>query len=292
MRLPFTRRSYPALDLRGAVVLVTGAARGIGRATAARFLARGARVCLADVDLDAARGAASALGENAHAEQLDVASREAFEQVVARLERDVGPLDVLVNNAGVMPLGAFVDESDATSRTTLAVNLWGPLVGMRVVLPRMTARGRGHVVNVASMAGKFPVPGAAAYVASKFGVVGLTAVVRDEVADRGVSVSAVLPSAVRTAIVSGVPLGRGLPLVEPDDVARAIVTSCATRAAEVPVPGWMAGYDALVALAPRALVDAVRRALGADRVLTSLDHPARAEYHARVAAQAVGRGER
>ncbi len=82
---------------------------------------------------------------------------------------DCDRIDVLINNAGVMPLGGFLEESDATSRMTMNVNVWGPLHGMRMVLPGMVERGSGHIVNVASMAGKLPVPGMAVYNASKFG---------------------------------------------------------------------------------------------------------------------------
>ncbi|SEP52780.1 SDR family NAD(P)-dependent oxidoreductase [Amycolatopsis saalfeldensis] len=120
-----------------------------------------------------------------------------------------------VRRPGVMPLGDFLEEPDELGRTTFDVNVWGLVLGLRLVLPGMIARGRGHVVNVASMAGKIPLPGMAVYNASKFAAVGLTATVRREYASSGVSVSAVLPSAVRTGLASGVPLGRGLPTADP-----------------------------------------------------------------------------
>jgi short-subunit dehydrogenase len=203
-----------------------------------------------------------------------------------------GSIDVLVNNAGVMPLGGFLDEADALSATTLDVNVWGLINGMRVVLPSMIERGRGHVVNVGSMAGKMPVPGMAVYNASKFAALGLSLAVREEFAHTGVSVSAVLPSAVRTGLVAGVPLGRGMPIVDPEQVARAIVASVRTRRAEITVPGYLRLFDVVNAVVPEPLFRLGRRLLDDARALTALDHDARHEYEQRVADQAAVRAIR
>jgi short-subunit dehydrogenase len=132
------------------------------------------------------------------------------------------------------------------------------------------------------MMGKLHVPGAAVYGATKHAVVGLSATVREELAGTGVTVTTVLPSAVRTDLVAGIPLGRGLPTVEPEQVARAVVDSCKGRAAEVHVPGWLAAYETTVALAPGPLVGAVRRLLGSGRVLSDLDADERAAYEQRI----------
>jgi len=285
MQLPFLPSRLPSIDLDDAVVAITGAARGIGLATAQAFAARGARVCLGDLDGDLAAEAAESIGANAFPFTVDVTSKESYAAFVDAVEATVGPIEILVNNAGVMPLGRFLDEPDAISRTTLDVNVLGVVHGMRLVLPGMIGRGYGHVVNVASMLGKIPAPGAAVYVASKYAVVGLTASVRDELAGTGVTVSAVLPTAVRTGLVAGVPLGHGMPAVDPEDIARAIVGSVDSRAAEIPVPWWLAGYQPLAALLPGPLMRLGRRLLGADRALTALDHEARKAYEARVASQ-------
>lgn len=278
-----------AIPLDGALVAITGGARGIGRATAEAFAARGARVWIGDLDGDAAEEAAAAIGPLASGGELDVTSRSSFAAFLSTAEDGAGrPLDVLVNNAGVMPLGRFLDETDVTSATTLDVNVWGVIHGMRLALPGMVERGHGHVANVASMMGKLPVPGAAVYAASKYAVVGLTASVREELAGTGVTVTAVLPTATRTALVSGVPLGRGMPTAEPEDVARAVVASCGRRVAEIPVPRWLSGYEPIAALTPRPLMGLLRRVLASDRVLTSLDEEARGAYDAGVARQ--GRG--
>lgn len=181
-----------------------------------------------------------------------------------------------------MPLGRFLEQDDETIAATIRVNLEGVIIGMRLVLPGMVERGGGHVVNVASMMGKLHVPGAAVYTATKHAVVGLGAAVRDELQDTGVTLTTVLPTAVRTDLVAGVPLGRLVPTVEPEQVAEAIVDSCKGRPAEVHVPGWLAAYEPAAALAPRPLLGAVRRLLRHDRVLTDLDGGERAGYDARV----------
>ncbi|WP_158887787.1 SDR family oxidoreductase [Amycolatopsis anabasis] len=280
------RGRYPAIELDGAVVAVTGGGRGIGRATAEAFAARGATVALGDLDVAVAEEAAKSIGTAARAYPLDVRDRESFGGFADAVLGEFGRIDVLVNNAGVMPLGGFLEEPDALSATTLDVNVWGLIHGLRLVLPGMIARGRGHVVNIASMAGKIPIPGMAVYNASKFAAVGLTAAVRREYAGTGVSVSAVLPSAVRTGLASGVPLGKGMPTVDPEDIAAAVVRSCRTRRAEIPVPGFLAGWDLLAAIVPEPVMSLGRNLIGDNRALTSVDPAGRADYERRVADQA------
>jgi NAD(P)-dependent dehydrogenase (short-subunit alcohol dehydrogenase family) len=277
---------YPRIDTAGAVVLVTGGARGIGQATAALLAAKGAHVCVGDLDLAAAREAALAMRPDVHAYELDVTDRESFGTVVRSVLDEFGRIDVLVNNAGVMPLGGFLDGPYAASRATMEVNLWGPFHGMRLVLPHMVARGRGHVVNVTSMAGKVPIPGMAAYNASKFAATGLSAAVRAEFAGSGVSVSTVLPSAVRTRLSAGVPLGRGLPTVDAAVVARAVVGSLATRKAEITVPRYLAGWAVVDALVPERVLRVGRRLVRDRRALTSVDRNVRAGYERAITEQA------
>jgi NADP-dependent 3-hydroxy acid dehydrogenase YdfG len=278
---------HTRIDLDGAVVLVTGAARGIGRATAEAFALRGASVWMGDLDGPAVRDAAAALSATGVA--VDVGSRESFSAFVEAALSRHARVDVLVNNAGVMPLGPFLDQPDAVGRVTFDVNVWGLVHGMRLVLPGMIARRRGHIVNVASMAGKIALPGMAMYNASKFAAVGLSAAVRREADGSGVSVSTVLPSAVRTGLVAGVPLGRGLPTIEPAVVARAVVESCSTRRAEIPVPGYIGAWDLLEAALPERVLSFGRRLLGERRALTSIDDAARRPYEERIAAQGAGR---
>lgn len=204
---------YPKIELAGAVVVITGGARGIGAATARLFADRGADVWIGDVDDVVAKETANGI-PNAHSGALDVTKPESWAGFLDQVRAESGPVDILVNNAGVMPLGGFVEENERTTDLILDVNVRGPLNGARAVLPQMVARGRGHVVNVASMAGKLAVPGMVTYNASKFGAVGLSVALRKEYGNTGVSVSCVLPSAVRTELASGAPLGRAcLPLI-------------------------------------------------------------------------------
>lgn len=266
------------IDLDGAHVVVTGGARGIGRATAEAFLARGARVSLGDLDLAAARATAADIGASAH--HVDVADRASYDAFVDAAEAEHGPVEVLVNNAGVMPTGAFLDQDPATDRLTMEVNVTGVLNGMRRVLPAMAERRRGHVVNIASLAGKFPVPGLAVYNASKFAVVGLTAATRLELAEHGVTLTAVLPSAVDTDLASGFDM-KPIPKVAPGDIAAAVVGSVGSRAAEIAVPRYVGALAATVPLLPVPLMDRVRKVVRGDRALHP-DTAARAAYAARL----------
>jgi NADP-dependent 3-hydroxy acid dehydrogenase YdfG len=274
---------YSRIELGGAVVAVTGGARGIGLATARAFAGRGSAVYAGDLDGALVRSAVESFG--GYGSELDVTSRESFAGFVERVLAAAGRIDVLVNNAGVMPLGGFLDEPDDVSRTTLDVNVWGLIHGMRLVLPGMVARGNGHVVNIASMAGKVPLPGMAVYNASKFAAVGLTAAVRRELRGSGVSVSAVLPSAVRTELSSGVPFGGALPVVDPDDIAAAVLRTCRTRRAETPVPGVAGVWDLVAAVVPEPVMDLGRRLVRDDRALVGVDSAGRAAYEIRLERQ-------
>ncbi|MFE4456671.1 SDR family oxidoreductase [Nocardia tengchongensis] len=272
---------YPAIDLAGARVLITGAGRGIGQCTAELFASKGAQVAIADVDTAAAQAAAAAL--DARAFELDVRDRTQWDKVVA----DFGRVDILVNNAGVMPAGAFLDEPDAVGHTTMDVNVWGLIHGMRAVVPGMIERGQGHVVNVASLAGKIPIAGLAVYNASKFAAVGLSAATRLEFAPHGVSVSCVMPSAVRTRLSSGLALGGGMPTVDPEDVAAAVLGTVRSRRAEVAVPNYLGPIDVALAAAPEPAVRLVRRLFNGDRALHPADAQVRARYEEQVRSIAV-----
>ena len=243
-------------------------------------------MCIGDLDGTAASEAAAAIDPLAYGYTVDATSRDSFAEFTGAVLDGLGRIDVLVNNAGIMPLGGFLDEDDAISKATFEVNVWGLRHGMRLVLPHMIERGRGHIVNVALMAGKIPIPGMAVYNASKFAAVGLSAAVRQEFRGTGVSISTVLPSAVRTRLSSGVPLGHGLPTVDAEDVARAIVGSVGSRRAEIPVPGYLAGWDLLSAAAPNGLMSLARKVIRDRRALTSVEHDVRDAYEQTIEAQA------
>ena len=271
------RAGADRIDLRGAVVAITGGAHGIGRAAVEHFAREGATVCIGDLDRLAAQRAADALGDAVHAFGLDVTSRPSFEAFVANVERKVGPIDVLVSNAGVMPTGPFLSEPDDAHAATMGVNVWGVSLGMRLVAPRMIARGRGHLINVASLAGKTHIPGLATYVASKHAVVGLSAAVRAELVGTGVTLTTIMPGPVRTRLSAGIPL-TGTMAIEPDDVAAEIVRSVHTREGEVAVPRAMGVLAQVDRLLPQRVGFWVRQRLAMDRVLTEADEETRREY--------------
>ncbi|WP_280347006.1 SDR family oxidoreductase [Nocardia neocaledoniensis] len=277
--------SYPRIDLNGALVAITGAARGIGLATARAFVAEGAHVALGDLDEALAVRAAADLGDRAMGHALDVTDKSSYAAFLDAAARWRGrPLDVLVNNAGVMPNGAFLAQSDRIDQLTMDVNVYGVIHGMRLALPGMVERGRGHVVNVASLAGKFPIKGLAVYNASKYAVVGLTAATRLELDETGVSVSAVLPSAVRTELSSGIDYGI-LPAVDPEDIADAVVRTVKTRAAETAVPGYVGLMANAAGLVPESLLKVVRKAAHDDAAITRVDDTVRRVYLDRIEKQ-------
>jgi NAD(P)-dependent dehydrogenase (short-subunit alcohol dehydrogenase family) len=275
----------PPITLDQAVVAITGGGRGIGRSAAELFAAAGAQVCVGDLDGDSAATAAMEIGHGVQPFQVDVRSLESFGEFVAGIEQTVGPIDVLVNNAGVMPTGPFLDEPEATSELIIGVNVFGPIHGMRLVVPGMVARGRGHVVNVASMLGRTEIPGVSTYVASKHAVVGLTNAVRTELDGTGVTLTTVLPSVVHTELSAGfsIPFARFI-RVEPEDVARAIVDSVRDRPHEMAVPRWMGLYPVLRPFIPDPVESIVRRLVGDNKAMGPAD-PARAAYTQRLAQQ-------
>lgn len=252
-------------DLTGRVVAITGGARGIGRATASAFVDRGARVVIGDIDEDQVRQTAEEIGSATTGLPLDVTSEQSFAAFLETVRRDVGPVDVLVNNAGIMPTGPFVDRDLARARAVLEINLWGVMVGCHLVLPHMRDRRSGHVINVASVLGRVAGAGVAAYSGTKFGVIGFTEALRRELRGTGVRATVVLPSIVRTELSAG--FNDSGPVIEPTDVAAAIVRACGSRASEVTVPRWAGPvWRALAAVPPRATAPLLR-ALDYDRAV-------------------------
>ncbi|ORM30562.1 SDR family NAD(P)-dependent oxidoreductase [Williamsia sp. 1135] len=246
------------IDLDGARVGVTGGARGIGKATAAAMAARGAIVTIGDVDLDVATATAGEIGARSH--HLDVTDTSSFREFVVA-NADGGDIDVSVNNAGIQLMGRFVENGLDALHRELAINLGAVVTGTRLVLPHMISRGRGHIVNVSSMAGKVSTPGMATYCASKFGVVALSRAIRAELIGTGVTLTTVMPAATRTDLTSGVTL-RLQPTLEPEDVARAIVASTRHGRPEVTVPRWLAPMGLVEQGVPENLLLGAKRLVG------------------------------
>jgi NADP-dependent 3-hydroxy acid dehydrogenase YdfG len=274
--------------LAGQVAAITGAARGIGKATARAFVREGMRVAIGDLDEGLAQRTAEELGGGTRAYALDVTDRASVTAFLDAAERDLGPVDVLVNNAGIMQLGRFLDEDDATAHRQVDINVHGVLYGMKAVLPRMAARGRGHLVNIASSAGKGGFPGGATYCGTKHFVVGVSEAVRLELRGTGVEVSCVMPGIVNTELATGLQQARGFKNAEPDEVAEAIVDALKVPRFDVFVPKAIGPTTAVMGLLPRRGREALVHALKADRVLLEADASARRQYELRAAASEPG----
>jgi NADP-dependent 3-hydroxy acid dehydrogenase YdfG len=256
------------MNLRGAVVVVTGASAGIGRATALAFARSGSVLVLSARRSDLLEDLAEEIGRRGGRALAVPANVMSDADVAALAERTLvehGRCDVLVNNAGVPGGGPFADVAPERIDAIVRTNLLGVLSVTHAILPAMLQRGRGHVVNVASIAGLVALPGAAVYSATKHAVVAFSEALDGEVRDRGVRVTAVNPGLVRT---EGFPQ-EGVPgplLVRLDSVADAIVRVARDgMAPSVSVPRAAAVLPALHGLAPplfRAGVRAVMRARG------------------------------
>jgi NADP-dependent 3-hydroxy acid dehydrogenase YdfG len=272
-----------ARSLTGRVIAITGGARGIGKATAAALAGRGARVAIGDLDRELAEATAAELGGETLALELDVTRRDSFEGFLDQVEERLGSLDVLINNAGIMPLGRFVDEDDLTARRMVDINVHGVMFGMKLALPRMQRRGSGHIVNIASQAGKGGFPGGATYSGTKHFVVGISEAVRAELRDTSIEISCVMPAVVNTELGSGLVETRAIKKLEPEEVAEAIVGALERPKFDVWVPRESVGIYKLMQLLPRGGRERIGRLLKADKVLAEADPAVRASYEERAA---------
>lgn len=277
-------------SIAGLSVIVTGGARGIGRATVERFARQGAKVAIGDLDLALAADVANGYGDRVVAARLDVTDVDSWTAFLAEVGH-LGPWDVLVNNAGIMPLGSVLKETEGVARTIMDVNVHGVINGTKAVVPGMVDRGRGHVVNVASAVGRVAVPHGATYSASKFAVVGFSEAIRQELAPEGIDVTVILPTVVQTELAAGVPAARGIKPVTAEDVAEVIEAAVLKPKAEMWVPRWTQGLGKSSLALPRFVQDAMSRATRAGDVLKSADPAARAAYEDRARRAAGGAEE-
>lgn len=268
-------------SLQGKVIAVTGGGRGIGLAIAEALIARGARVSIGDIDIELARSEAIRIG--AHAGRLDVRDRASFAAFLADTETTLGPLDGLINNAGIMPMGYFLDEDPALADAQIDINFRGVIHGMQLALPGLLARRSGHIVNIASLAGRFALPGSAVYTGTKFAVVGMTEAVAGEYRDSGVHFTCIMPSKVLTELTSGTEEAASIiPSVTPQQVADAVVAALLKPRLMVAVPDYLQVAHSAYTLIPGWLQEKGRRLIGDNRILDKLDHAAHAGYEQRI----------
>ncbi|MGW0037660.1 SDR family oxidoreductase [Gordonia sp. NPDC003376] len=261
------------------VIAVTGGARGIGLETATQLLAAGARVAIGDVDEEVLGKAAADLGVEGI--MVDVTDRAGFTAFLDEVENRLGPVDVLINNAGIMPVGSFLGFDAALIRRTIDIDLLGVITGSQLAAARMVPRRAGHIVNIASVAGRLPMPGLAVYNAAKAGVIEFSEALDAELSGHGVRVSTVMPTFTNTGLITGLQTNRYIQTVEPDVVSAAVVDVIARPRTRVAAPGFMRWVDANP-LFPQALKQLTRRRTGLDRIFIDVDQTGRADYDARI----------
>ncbi|GAA4965290.1 SDR family oxidoreductase [Actinoplanes utahensis] len=266
--------------IAGMAVIVTGGARGIGRATAERLARLGASVAIGDLDADLAATVAAPFGDRVTAARLDVTDPGSWADFLAGTGH-LGPWDALINNAGIMPLGSLLKEPDQLTRAIFDVNVFGAINGTKAVAPGMVERGRGHIVNVASAVGRIAVPNAASYSASKFAVVGFSEAIRAELAPAGVDVTVILPTVVRTELSAGIPTGRGVTSVSPEQVAEVIESALRKPQPELWVPRWVQAPTKVTQALPRRVAGVLDRLSDAGGLLSRADPAAREAYEER-----------
>jgi len=269
-------------SLSGKVVAITGGARGIGKTAAQALIRKGCRVALGDLDIEMAKQTATELGGGTIAIQLNVTDRDSFAAFLDGVERQLGPIDILINNAGIMPVTPFEQETDESIRRQLEINVYGVIVGTQLAVRRMKPRGTGHIVNMSSSAGKAGVPGIATYAATKHAVVGLTEAVRAECRGSGVELSYVMPITVNTQLIEGLAEQRGVKRVEPEDVTKEIVDALELGKVDLYVPRELRASVILGGLLPRRAREAMARFMGVESVMTEVDPAARAAYEERI----------
>jgi NAD(P)-dependent dehydrogenase (short-subunit alcohol dehydrogenase family) len=241
------------VNLRGAVVVVTGASSGIGEVTAVRFGSAGARVVLAARRLDRLEIVAErirARGGDALPVRCYVTSRDDLAALAERVRDGRDRVDVLVNNAGIPGGGPFAVLSEEQIERVIRVNVLGVMGATKAFLPMFLERGSGHIVNVASIAGRFATPGSSVYGASKHAVIAFSESLAYELGPLGIRVTSVNPGFTRT---EGFPM-RGVPsplVMEPERVARTIVDIVERgRGPEVSVPRWISALQTFRVLTP------------------------------------------
>lgn len=269
------------VKVQGKVIVITGGARGIGLATATALHKLGAKVAIGDIDETTVKESGADLGLEVYG-KLDVTDQNSFSDFLDQVERQLGPIDVLINNAGIMPVGRIIDEPDAVTRRILDINVYGVILGSKLAAQRMVPRGHGHVINIASLAGEMHIVGLATYVASKHAVLAFTDSARLEYRAAGVHFSAVLPTFVNTELTAGTSGAKGFRNAEPAEIADAVVALVAKPRPRVRITKMAGAMVVSQKFWPRRVAEGLNRLIGGDHVFTDdVDVEKRKAYEAR-----------
>lgn len=235
-------------DLNGKVVLVTGAARGMGKRDAIAFAREGSRVVITDIDQEELHKTAEEMegaGYDIHAYVQDITDRDACFDLAEKVEAEVGTVDVLVNNAGIVVNEPLLEMSESAIRRTTEVNYHGQVWMMQAFIPAMVKRGSGHVVNVCSILSKVVSPLLGAYCASKFALLGVTDACRQELKGSGVDFTIVNPAYIATGMFEGAEVLSITNWQDPQKVADATIEAVKKNRAEIFVPRFIGHLAAL-----------------------------------------------
>lgn len=254
-------------QLNGRVVAITGGARGIGLAIAQKCAEAGMRVAIGDLEANLVSEAAAQLGPSARGYVLDVRDKGSFQSFLDSAEADLGPLDALVNNAGVLRMGPLADTDDASVDLQLDVNIKGVITGSRLALERFLTRGDGHLVNMASSASMVAAANGATYSATKHAVLGFTRALRGELRGTGIRTTAVMPGVIRTDMTTDFQNAVGVRVVEPTVVAGRVVDALRSGDLEVCVPREIAVQGRLFTSLPPRASDLLKRITRVDQVM-------------------------
>jgi all-trans-retinol dehydrogenase (NAD+) len=262
-------------DVKGKVALITGAARGMGRLLAEKFAQDGAVVVIADVDSSALEQAKRELVESGaavHAYAFDVSDREQVYRTAEKIKAEVGPVQILVNNAGVIFKGDLLDQPDEKIETTYAVNLLGTVWMTKAYLPGMIETGQGHIVNMASASGLMGLSGGAAYGSSKWAVIGFTESVRYEMMKEKhpITFTIVCPSYVGTGMFEGAKPPKSTTFLNPKNVVDRIYMAVKKDKLWVMTPFMVNTVSPLKALLPQVVFDKMQDLLGLTHGLEGL----------------------
>ena len=272
-------------SVNGRVIVITGGARGIGACTARLLADKGAAVAIGDLDGELVAQTADELGVKGFA--VDVTDAGDFAAFLDEVTTELGPIDALVNNAGIMPLRRVDEESDDLTRRIVELNQLAVIRGTREIVRRWKAEGRGgHVVNVSSAAGRIPIAGASTYVASKHAVSGFSNSLHIEfLADRvPIEVTAVHPAMVHTELAAGFAANKGVAKpVTPEQVAEGILSALERPRPDVYVPRSLGVAVRTGGLIPRRVGEWLNRVLGGERAaLDAMDSLERRSYNDRI----------